>query len=65
MIGSVNILRNHVSSAHLITLIMPSGGGGGKHQYGYDFVILIYNRDYFMPFEYSHLGPPIAAEMQK
>ena len=49
MIGSENILRNHVRRAHLITLIIPSGGGG-KHQYDYDFVILIYNRDYIMPF---------------
>ena len=48
MIGSENILRNHVRRAHLITLIIPSGGG--KHQYDYDFVILIYNRDYIMPF---------------
>ena len=50
MIGSENILHNHVRRAHLITLIMPSGGGG-KHQYDY--------------IRYSHLGPPIAAKMQK
>ena len=41
MIGSENILRNHVRRAHLITLIMPSGGGGGVsiNMIIYDIVI--------------------------